>query len=103
MDSEFLGVSPPRLSPEGGQVAGGTMITVRSGAPVYYTTDGSDPRLPDGGINPAALMLPADLGGAPVAGIGRSRPGRPRGYSVRGSRRMAASCSSCVCSPESTS
>jgi hypothetical protein len=65
IDSEFL--SAPELTPAGGVVvAGGSGVTVQSAEPVYYTTDGSDPRLPGGGINPTAQQLPPSAGEVPI-------------------------------------
>jgi hypothetical protein len=41
----------------GGTVASGTIASFpASGATVYYTKDGSDPRLPGGAVNPAAFV-----------------------------------------------
>jgi len=65
IDDQFL--TAPELSPGGGvafPVSGTT--TVQSSELVYYTTDGSDPRLPGGGINPAAQILPASIGAVPA-------------------------------------
>jgi len=47
---------PPVLTPESSEVLGGTdaMLSGIEGT-VYYTTDGSDPRLPGGGIRDGAL------------------------------------------------
>jgi hypothetical protein len=57
----------PQLSPNGGTAfpAGGE-ITVQSDELFYYTTDGSDPRLTGGGINPNTGILPPSLGAVPV-------------------------------------
>src|SRR6185312_13429472 len=47
---------PPSLSQYGGSVTNGYQLTINApGGTVYYTLDGSDPRLPGGGINPNAL------------------------------------------------
>ena len=56
MDRQF--VAPPRLVTPGGTVPNGfgAEITAAAGIPVYYTLDGSDPRLPGGRINPAAVQ-----------------------------------------------
>ena len=57
----------PVLTPAGGTAfAGSGKITVQSDAPLYYTIDGSDPRLPGGGINPNALVLAPSIGEVPV-------------------------------------
>ncbi len=47
----------PEMSQWGGAVPSGTQISLTgpAGATLYYTLDGSDPRLPGGGLNPAAL------------------------------------------------
>lgn len=52
----------PAFSHPGGEVPEGFQLDLLStGNPIYYTTDGSDPRLPGGGINPAAIRVePAD-------------------------------------------
>jgi hypothetical protein len=51
-------VDAPAFSPGGGQVQPGTQLNL-SGATgtIYYTLDGSDPRLPGGGVNPSAASL----------------------------------------------
>jgi hypothetical protein len=48
----------PVLVPPGGVVPAGTKIQFNSapGAAVYYTIDGTDPRLPGGGVSPTALL-----------------------------------------------
>ena len=58
MDSEFL--NPPVFSSGGGAIAPGFILTVaastrEANSTIYYTTDGSDPRLAGGSISPAAL------------------------------------------------
>ncbi|MEM7385662.1 MAG: CotH kinase family protein, partial [Verrucomicrobiota bacterium] len=60
VDNELVAV--PRVTPSGGSVTAETSITMRSRrgtlfnpTSVYYTTDGSDPRLPGGEINPEAI------------------------------------------------
>ena len=54
-------VEAPEMSLHGGAVAPGTQIllTGPAGASIYYTVDGSDPRLPGGAISPAALAYSA--------------------------------------------
>lgn len=51
-------VDAPIMEPHGGSWPGGVTVSLGggSGATIYYTTDGSDPRLPGGGINPTALV-----------------------------------------------
>lgn len=44
----------PVLNQHGGSVAAGFELTMAGTGSIYYTTDNSDPRLPGGGISPAA-------------------------------------------------
>ncbi|MGH2548772.1 MAG: CotH kinase family protein, partial [Thermomicrobiales bacterium] len=53
IDSQL--VAKPARSPAGGP-AGSVTVTAGTGT-IYYTLDGSDPRLPGGNVNPAALTL----------------------------------------------
>ncbi len=57
----------PSFSHPGGEVPEAFNLDILStGNPIYYTNDGSDPRLPGGAINPSAIRVePAD-GGAVV-------------------------------------
>lgn len=51
--------APPQFSPIGGWVAPGTRLTLTSRSPkaaIYYTLDGTDPRLPQGGVATNALL-----------------------------------------------
>lgn len=49
----------PVLSQHGGSIAAGAGVTMTTNAQViYYTTDGSDPRLSGGAINPSAIIAP---------------------------------------------
>lgn len=52
-------IDPPEFNQNGGIVAPGFGIDISSssGGTVYYTTDGSDPRLPGGAINPSATGI----------------------------------------------
>lgn len=52
-------IEAPFLSQHGGSVpvGGGVTMTTNASA-VYYTVDGSDPRLPGGGISPTAILAP---------------------------------------------
>ncbi|HKQ37627.1 MAG TPA: lamin tail domain-containing protein [Verrucomicrobiae bacterium] len=56
IDTNFL--ARPTVSTAAGQVTNGTTITLspaaKAGSWVYYTLDGTDPRLPSGGILPTA-------------------------------------------------
>jgi len=56
-DSNFL--NPPTFSTNGGLVPSGyrlaiTAATVEPNSTIYYTLDGTDPRLPGGAVNPSA-------------------------------------------------
>lgn len=52
----YPAIDAPLLSRFGGSVPQGYPLSFSSGAgTVYYTTDGSDPRLPGGGVAPGAL------------------------------------------------
>jgi len=51
-------VEAPEFEPHGGEVSAGTSPVITSGpGTVYITTDGSDPRLPGGAINPDAIAV----------------------------------------------
>ncbi len=56
-------VEAPELSQPGGAVAPGTPIglTGPTAATVYFTLDGSDPRLPGGAVSPTALVTPQSI------------------------------------------
>jgi hypothetical protein len=66
LDANFL--AKPAFSISNGLVEAGDSvgITAPVGATIYYTLDGSDPRLPGGGISPDALVyassIPMDAG-----------------------------------------
>jgi hypothetical protein len=64
-------VDPPELNRTGGSVPAGFQLSfsARSGA-IYFTTDGSDPRLPGGGVNAAAHQLNAGLIETPLITAG---------------------------------
>ncbi len=54
----YPSIDPPIYAQHGGIVSGGFDLAVTaSEGNIYYTTDGSDPRLAGGGINPSAGML----------------------------------------------
>ncbi|MDF7797979.1 lamin tail domain-containing protein [Pontiellaceae bacterium B1224] len=56
----FPSFDPPTFSQYGGAVLDGYQPTLSSSAgTIYYTLDGTDPRLPGGGISPAALVWSA--------------------------------------------
>ena len=49
--------TPPELSRHGGDVEAGAIITLRTEVgETYYTTDGTDPRRPDGQVSPSAIL-----------------------------------------------
>ena len=51
-------VAGPNLTPGGGQSQPGMQVLIgNASGTVYYTLDGSDPRLPDGSVNPAATVV----------------------------------------------
>ena len=59
-------VPVPAFSPAGGAVVEGSEVTISipetPRTSVYYTTDGSDPRLLGGDLNPEAILLDPDVG-----------------------------------------
>ncbi len=60
IDSQFL--AAPRLSLKAGAVAAGSPLTLRVPiGRVYYTTDGTDPRLPGGGVSPKARVFKSPM------------------------------------------
>lgn len=51
-------IDPPVFSQHGGSVSEGFGLTITNEAgDIYYTVDGSDPRLPGGGIGPSAVKI----------------------------------------------
>ena len=62
----FPTVDAPTFSRRGGEVPADSTLTLSgSGGAIYYTTDGSDPRLVGGGISPSASIY---TGAIPLAG-----------------------------------
>ena len=58
MDTQFDSIPSPLLSMTEGAALPGFELGVRAKSDeVYYTTDGTDPRMPDGAINPRATRL----------------------------------------------
>jgi hypothetical protein len=52
IDSQFI--IPPAFSIPGGRVPAGINLSVSGAGSIYYTLDGSDPRLPGGGVSSTA-------------------------------------------------
>lgn len=53
----YPSVSAPQMNPWGGTVTNGfTVLFAGTGGTIYYTLDGSDPRLPGGAVAPGALV-----------------------------------------------
>ncbi|MCW1923130.1 lamin tail domain-containing protein [Luteolibacter arcticus] len=58
--SFYPAIDPPVLSQHGGSVSKGQAVPITAGSgTIYFTLDGSDPRLPGGGISSAALSAVA--------------------------------------------
>ena len=58
----YPAIVAPEFSQQGGQVPQGFALTIVAPAgTIYYTTDGSDPRLPGGAIAPSALVYGAAI------------------------------------------
>ncbi|YCM44161.1 lamin tail domain-containing protein [Verrucomicrobiaceae bacterium 227] len=53
----FAATAAPEFAPFGGTVPRGSSLVVTSLNTIYYTTDGSDPRLTGGALNPTATLL----------------------------------------------
>ena len=51
----YPNVNPPEFNQHGGTVPSGFELRFTAAAPIYYTINGPDPRLPGGAIDPAAL------------------------------------------------
>ena len=61
-DGFYPNVSAPVFSQHGGNISRGFGLTVTASAgTVYFTRDGSDPRLPGGGVAPSALVYSAPV------------------------------------------
>ena len=58
----YPNIVAPSFSQHGGNVPDGFPLGVTaSGGTIYYTLDGSDPRLPGGGVSPGALVYSAPI------------------------------------------
>jgi hypothetical protein len=53
--------SAPNFSKRGGNVVSGFLLGLTSDAAIYYTTDGSDPRLSGGAIGPTAILYSGSI------------------------------------------
>jgi hypothetical protein len=58
----FPSLDAPLYSVMNTEVVPGQTVRLAGTSTFYYTTDGSDPRLPEGGINPAATVVAATNG-----------------------------------------
>jgi len=56
-DGWFPSINAPVFSQHGGQVAYGYGLSLSGSGVIYYTLDGSDPRLPGGAVSPTALVF----------------------------------------------
>jgi len=62
----YPSVDPPEFNQRGGSVSPGFGLAFTSGNNIYYTVDGSDPRLSGGGINPSASLAGSGLATVPL-------------------------------------
>ena len=70
-------VEAPEMSQRGGSVAAGSEIgLVAPSGTIYYTTDGSDPRLAGGAVNPAATAYNSNISTITVVDGHDDRAGR---------------------------
>ncbi len=58
----FPSIDAPTYSIMNTSVPSGFPLSVAAGTDFYYTTDGSDPRLADGSVNPAAIAVRSSTG-----------------------------------------
>lgn len=66
-------VNAPAFSQHGGHLASTTELTMSNGSgTIYYTTDGSDPRLPSGGIHPNAATYDGSVNTTTLVTTGSS-------------------------------
>lgn len=57
----FPSIDAPSYSVLNTEVPPGETLRITSGTTFYYTTDGSDPRLPGGAVNPAAILAKSTI------------------------------------------
>lgn len=69
----YPSIDPPVFTQHGGFIPGSFQLGVTASNPVYYTTNGEDPRLPGGSINPNASLLTGStqtiIGASPVSPV----------------------------------
>jgi hypothetical protein len=67
----YPNIEPPVFSQHGGSVPDGFgLIITNETGDIYYTTDGSDPRLPGGGISPGAVRIDGAVNDATLLDAG---------------------------------
>ncbi|HZJ15862.1 MAG TPA: lamin tail domain-containing protein [Chthoniobacteraceae bacterium] len=70
-DALYPTIDGPTMSPFGGYVANGTEVVMSAGAGIiYYTADGSDPRLIGGGIKPGAQIYTSNTSNETLVPLG---------------------------------
>ncbi len=58
----YPSIEPPEFNQHGGNISEGFVLVINGeNGETYYTADGSDPRLPGGGINPLASPVTGDV------------------------------------------
>jgi len=67
----YPSIEPPDISHYGKTLPPGATVTLFGDTPFYYTLDGSDPLMPDGSPNPAALVSSPANPPQPVALVAR--------------------------------
>ena len=69
----FPDIDAPIFSPYGGEIPSGSPVAINhTEGNLYYTTDGTDPRMADGSINPNAIAVGGSLFPATVIAKGSS-------------------------------
>lgn len=71
-------VNAPEMNQQGGTVDAGTriLLTGPAGAAVFYTLDGSDPRLPGGAVSPSAKACTAAIASRTIVEAYDGKPGQ---------------------------